>query len=66
MVEAEIPFLYWERTLKRWNSQLETKNKILEIYINGTNKRFMIIIARRNEFGIKIDKMSRLEIEILN
>ena len=44
LVDADVPFLCGKREMvERWNSKIDTKNKVLETEIYGKRKDFEII-----------------------
>ena len=54
LAEADVPILYGKRTIKGWNSTLDTKNKILKTVIDRVRKDFRMIDKGSNYFGIAI------------
>ena len=57
LVDADVPFLCGKREMvERWNSKIDTKNKVLEIEIDGKRKDFRIIETGGNHVAIEIEK----------
>ena len=44
LVEADVPFLCGKRTLEKWNSKIDTKNRVLETEMDGEKRNFRMII----------------------
>ena len=57
LVDADVPFLCGKREMvERWKSKIDTKNKILEIEIEGKRKDFRIVETGGNHVVIEIEK----------
>ena len=65
LVEADVPFLCGKRTLEKWNSKLDMKNKVLETTIEGERKDFRMLNTGSNHFALVIRSMVESEKEIL-
>merc|ERR1712002_132937 len=65
LVEADVPFLCGKITLEKWNSKVDTTNKVLETMIEGEKKKFRIIDTGSNQYGIEIENRSEEGEEIL-
>ena len=65
LVEANVPFLCGKRTLEKWNSKVDTKNKVLETDMDGEKKNFRMINTGGNHVGIEIENAKQKEEEIL-
>merc|ERR1712002_1424773 len=65
LVDADVPFLCGKRTLEKWNSKVDTTNKVLETKIDGEDKNFRIIDTGSNHYGIEIENRSKEGEEIL-
>merc|ERR1712114_106989 len=65
LVDADVPFLCGKRTLEKWNSKVDTTNKVLETKIDGEHKNFRIIDTGSNHYGIEIENRSEKGEEIL-
>ena len=55
LVEADVPFLCGKRTLEKWNSKIDTKNKVLETEMDGEKKNFRMINTGGNHVGIELE-----------
>merc|ERR1712138_147501 len=66
LVDADVPFLCGKRTLEKWNSKVDTTNKVLETKIDGEKKNFRIIDTGSNHYGIEIENRSEKGEEILH
>lgn len=64
LVEADVPFFYEKRTIQKWNSKTETKNKVLETEMDGEKMTFRMINDGGNNFGIELKNAKNRE-EIL-
>ena len=57
LVDADVPFLCGKRTMvEKWNSKIDTKNKVLETEIDGKRKDFKLIETAGNHVAIEIEK----------
>ena len=64
LVDADVPFLCGKKTIEKWNSKIDTKNKVLETEIEGEKKNFRIIETGGNHVAIEIEKKQLREKEI--
>merc|ERR1711867_218151 len=65
LVDVDVPFLCGKREMvERWNSKIDTKNKVLETEIDGKRKDFRIIETGGNHVVIEIEKINLKEEEI--
>ena len=65
LAEADVPFLCGKRTIEKWNSKIDTKNKVLETEMDGEKKFFRMINTGGNHVGIEIENAKQKEEEIL-
>ena len=65
LVEADVPFLCGKRTLEKWNSKIDTKNRVLETEMDGEKKNFRMINTGGNHVGIEIENAKQKEEDIL-
>ena len=56
VVDADVPFLIGRSTLEKWNSKLNTVDKILETDMGEVKSKFKMINTGGNHFGLKIEK----------
>ena len=54
-----------QRKKEKWNSKIDTKNKVLETEIDGEKKNFRMINIGGNHVGIEIENAKLKEEEIL-
>ena len=61
LVDAEVPLLCGKRTLKRWNFQIDGRDKILEITLrtDGSRRRLKIIDMKGGHYGIILETQRR-------
>merc|ERR1711867_209553 len=65
LVDADVLFLCGKREMvDRWNSKIDTKNRVLETEIDGKRKNFKIIETGGNHVAIEIEKRNLKEEEI--
>ena len=64
-MEADVPFLCGKRTLEKWNSKLDTKNRVLETEMDGEKKNFRMINTGGNHVGIELENAKKNGEEIL-
>ena len=65
LVDADIPFLCGKRMMELWQSEIDTKKKILETEINGRQRYFKMVVTTGKHYEIILEIKGKMSLDVL-